>query len=102
MNTEEIIKKYFYDPQFGLQSIDKLYYKLKSKGITRKQIHDFLQKQEVQQLHKNVKPIHHFFPIYATHKNEIWQIDLLDLSNMSIQICFYRCLYSFCLCRPFK
>ena len=83
MNADEIIKKTFYDPQIGLQSADKLYYKLKSKGITKKQITEFLKKQEVQQVHKNVKPIKKFFPIYAEHKNEIWQTDLLDLSNLS-------------------
>ena len=79
MNADEIIKKTFYDPQIGLQSADKLYYKLKSKDITKKQITEFLKKQEVQQMHKQVKPIKHYFPIYAEHKNEIWNCDLLDL-----------------------
>ena len=83
MNAEEIIREAFYDPEFGLQSVDKLYYKLKTKGITKKQITEFLKKQEVQQMHKNFKPIKKFFPIYAQHKNEIWQTDLLDLSNLS-------------------
>ena len=83
MNAAEIIREAFYDPEFGLQSVDKLYYKLKTKGITKKQITEFLKKQEVQQMHKNFKPIKKFFPIYAQHKNEIWQTDLLDLSNLS-------------------
>ena len=72
MNAEEIIREAFYDPELGLQSVDKLYYKLKTKGITKKQITEFLKKQEVQQIHKNFKPITKFFPIYAQHKNEIW------------------------------
>ena len=56
---------------------------------------DFVKKQEVQQLHKNVKPIHHYFPIYADHKNEIWQTDLLDLSNISKYNQMYRYILLF-------
>ena len=36
MNADDIIREEFYDPEIGLQSVDKLYYKLKSKGITKK------------------------------------------------------------------
>ena len=42
----------YYDPKTGFQSGEKLYRKLKDKGITRNQIKDFINNQEVHQLHK--------------------------------------------------
>ena len=40
----------YYDPKTGFQSVDKLYRKLEDKGITRNQIKDFINNQEVHQI----------------------------------------------------
>ena len=53
--TDAILQKVYYDPKIGLVSEDRLYKKLKSQGITRKQVSEFLRKQQVQQLHYQPK-----------------------------------------------
>ena len=73
----------YYDPKTGFQSVEKLYRKLKDKGITRKQIKDFINNQEVYQLHKQQHKITKFLPITSGHENEIMQLDLADLSDIS-------------------
>ena len=78
-----IIKKYYYGTKTGFQSAEKMYQKLKNYGIKLQQIKDFLKSQETYQLHKSVKKVSNYFPIYATHRSEIFQIDLMDLSNIS-------------------
>ena len=44
MNNIELIKDLYYDPKQGLHSVEKLYDKLKSKNITRKEISEFIKK----------------------------------------------------------
>jgi hypothetical protein len=44
----ERIREAYYDPKMGLVSMDRLYRKLRSQGITRKQLKEFLDKQRVQ------------------------------------------------------
>ena len=53
--TDAILQKVYYDSKIGLVSADRLYKKLKSQGITRKQVSEFLRKQQVQQLHYQSK-----------------------------------------------
>ena len=48
----KIIFSAYYDPSVGMQSAKKLYQKLKDKGVTLKQIKDFIAQQEVHQLNK--------------------------------------------------
>ena len=79
----ELIKETFYNRSTGFQSANKLYQKLKSHGITLQQIKTFLNKQETQQLHKHPFKIKHYFPIVAKYENEIFQIDLVDVSDIS-------------------
>jgi len=79
----QLIKDTSYDPSSGFQSANKLYQKLKSHGITLQQIKTFLNKQETQQLHKQPIKIKHYFPIVAKYENEIFQIDLVDVSDIS-------------------
>ena len=45
-------------------------------------IKDFLKKQETQQIYLKTTPIN-YFPIYSNGKNHIWQLDLMDVQNMS-------------------
>ena len=42
----ERIHQAYYDPKVGLVSGDRLYRKLRSQGITRKDITNFLEKQQ--------------------------------------------------------
>ena len=79
----DIIKQTYNDPEFGLQSAEKLFLKLRNKGITKKQINDFIKKQETSQIYKKPIKVKNYFPIYAKHKNHIFQVDLMDVSNMS-------------------
>ena len=47
----EKLREAYYDPKMGLGSVDKLYRKLRSMGITRKEVGTFLKKQQVHQEH---------------------------------------------------
>ena len=51
----ERIREAYYDPKMGLVSMDRLYRKLRSQGITRKQLKEFFDKQQVQQMHHQSK-----------------------------------------------
>jgi IS30 family transposase len=80
----DILNETYYDPSTGLYStVEKLYQKLKSRGITRPMIKDFIQKQENYQIHTTKKRITHYNPIKANHQNDIWQVDLMDMSDIS-------------------
>ena len=60
----ERIRQAYYDPKMGLVSGDRLYRKLRSQGITRKDITNFLEKQQVNQMHhQSKKP--DYYPIYT-------------------------------------
>jgi hypothetical protein len=81
MKQEEVIKKYYYDPKTGLQSVDKLYRKLQKVdvNITRKMIKQIIDKQETAQIHKEIKTKEgSFIPRHSEH--EI-QIDLIYLED---------------------
>ena len=71
----ERIRQAYYDPKMGLVSGDRLYRKLRSHGITRKDITHFLEKQQVNQMHhQSKKPI--YYPIYSMMDGS-YQMDLM-------------------------
>ena len=73
--TDAILQKVYYDPKIGLVSADRLYKKLKSQGVTRKEVDEFLKKQQVQQLHyQPKKPT--YYPIYSMMDGS-YQADLM-------------------------
>ena len=82
MNKEKIISDSYYN-DIGLNSIEKLYFKLKDKGITRKDIQQFLDKQATYQQHKTVRRKIIYFPIVSPGINHTLQIDLADFSDIS-------------------
>ena len=82
-NKEAIIRNVYYDPERGLTGIDDLHMKLKPHGITKKQIRDFLNKQQSYQLHKKPTRVHHYFPIHCKREKELMQIDLADFSDIA-------------------
>ena len=69
------IRQAYYDPKVGLVSGDRLYRKLRSEDITRKDITNFLEKQQVRQMHhQSKKPDYH--PIYSMMDGS-YQMDLM-------------------------
>ena len=79
-HTKNILTAVFYGIP-PITSIKVLYDKVKEYGITNKQVKDFVQSQEITQMYKPQKRIKYFFPIVAKEVNEIWQIDLMDISK---------------------
>jgi hypothetical protein len=89
---QKLISDTFYDPKYGMQSATKLYNKLRDKGITLKQVKDFIEKQEGYQLNKQPVKVKHYFPIVAKYENEIFQVDLADMSDITTTNSYYRWL----------
>ena len=83
MNNEEKIRELYLNPEFGLSSANKLYQKLKNIGIIRKQIKEFLSKQESAQISKRVTKPKHYLPIMSYGPNDIIQVDVLDIGNVA-------------------
>ena len=78
LSEEEKIAKLrdaYYDPKSGLISADRLYRKLKSEGISRNEVEQFLKKQQVRQEHyQRRKP--DYYPIYSV-MDGCYQADLM-------------------------
>ena len=72
----------YYSPSIQATSVKKLYELVKNRGITMKQVKEFITKQEAQQLFQKPKTVN-YFPIFSSHKNEIFQVDLMDVSNLA-------------------
>ena len=72
----------YYNPKTGFTSARKLYLKL-NKEVPMSQIKEFLERQQVHQLHKDSRQIPTFSPIVVYSVNDQWQIDLIDLSKYS-------------------
>ena len=71
----EKLREAYYDPKMGLGSVDKLYRKLRSSGITRKEVGTFIKKQQVHQEHlQQRKPS--YYPIYSVVDGS-YQADLV-------------------------
>ena len=80
---ETLLSNLFYYPNTQYTIIKSLYDAVKNKGITQAEVRSFLQKQDTTQLFKKPKRIKHYFPIFAKHKYEILQMDLVDMSDIS-------------------
>ena len=88
------IKKLFYDPTVGLIGLDKFYKKLKilDKNIQYKDIKDFYQKQEINQLFKRETKPKIYNTMYANYPNDIFEIDYIIYDRFEIN--HYK--YIFC------
>ena len=80
---EKIMFTKFYNPSLKYTSIKKLYDEVKSSGISLGEVRNFILNQEISQVFKKYKRIKHYFPISATHKFEIIQIDICDMSDIA-------------------
>lgn len=85
INLPKEIRDEFYNPKSGLWNADKIYRKLKAKGIKvkLKEVKAILDNQLVTQVYKpTVKPKKdRFTTIVAKHPRDQYQSDLLDLKN---------------------
>jgi len=82
----DTIKKYYYDPETGFISSQRLYEKMKAEGykVTLEQVKDVVEKQVTYQTHKQVQVRKkNFEKIVSPSKNNNWQMDLLDVSKYS-------------------
>ena len=81
--NEKLMTVLYYSPNTEYTSINKLYNKLKHRGISYDEVKDFINKQEAHQLFKKPKHIKYYFPIVAKYKHEILQADLIDISDLA-------------------
>jgi len=82
----DTIKKFYYDPETGFISSNRLYEKMKAEGykVTLEQVKDVVEKQVTYQTHKQVQVRKkNFEKIQSPSKNNNWQMDLLDVSKYS-------------------
>lgn len=83
---ETILRKYYYDPEYGTVGSEKLYHRVKDKGITRKQVREFLDKQELYQVNKQPDSTGSFVPMYPLQE---FQIDLIHIDNTDLNQASY-------------
>lgn len=83
-SDEDLVKELFYNPKTGFISAYKVYKKLKERGndIKLREVEDILKEQEVNQIYKP-KGRNDFIPIVARGIRDIYQMDLLDVSQYS-------------------
>jgi hypothetical protein len=80
------IKKIFYDPKTGLISLDKFYKKLKKidPDIQHKDIENFYNKQEINQIFKRLTKPRVYNSVYANFPRHIYQIDFVVYNRFEI------------------
>eukprot|EP00732_Lithocolla_globosa_P004383 Lithocolla_globosa_v1_NODE_4016_length_1528_cov_244.244399.p1 type:complete len:341 gc:universal NODE_4016_length_1528_cov_244.244399:1199-177(-) len=87
MSNEELISRTFYDPISGYVGSKKLYERLKDKGVTLKEIKEFLANQEVVQVNtKSRGKLGSFVPVYPLYQ---FQIDLVYIENKGLNKASY-------------
>ena len=90
----ERIRQAYYDPKMGLVSGDRLYRKLRSQGITRKDINHFLEKQQVSQMHhQSKKPT--YYPIYSLMDAMIDYIIHFALTGNILEVQYSKYCYMY-------
>ena len=81
--NENLLNVLYYSPSTGISSAKKLYEKVKQRGITFQQVKYYIYRQEAHRIFKKQPRIKNYFPIVAKYKNEVLQIDLADMANIS-------------------
>ena len=80
---EKLLRTLYYPPKTLFTSVNSLYNALKRKGITLKDVKEFIQKQESTQLFKRPKRIHSYCIVYIKSR--------IKLSNSIIYNDFTFC-----------
>ena len=77
-NIEQIIREYYYDPQYGFAP-SKIYQRIKDDGydVSRAQITSFLKKQKVNQIMKPVAMPKKYNSVLADYVGQNYQIDII-------------------------
>ena len=79
-----------------ISGLTELYKRAKQqdKNITLKDVKEFLKNKYASQIHKPLQNRHmHFFPITANKENDLIQIDLMDVSNISTKNKNYKYIF---------
>ena len=63
MNNEKLMQDLYYNPNTQLTSIRNLYNAVKQNGVKYKEVRNFIQSQESNQLFKKQKRIKNYFPL---------------------------------------
>lgn len=83
------LKKLYYDAKFpgSYSGFGKFYREVKKihPNVKKETIRQFLQAESSYSLHKPIKKPHTYRKTISFHKNDLWQIDLLDLQKFSIE-----------------
>lgn len=80
----EILKEAYYNPETGLGSVSNLYYLVKSLGILRKEVDEFVKKQKTSQLHKPSTKRVKYYPIMGpkgSYQTDLTFYDQYSKSN---------------------
>ena len=75
MDKLQILQEVYYNPKTGFGNANKIYQRVKGKGITLKEVREFIKNQDVSQIHKPVSR-HEYYPIYSG-KSGAYQADLM-------------------------
>lgn len=82
----EKVKKLFYEPREGLINSDKLFKKVKEKGIdvSRKEVNEFYKRQPITQImHRTTKP-KKYNSVVANYPSDIYQLDIIVYDRYKI------------------
>ena len=81
----QAIKQTWENPITGMSGVYNIYKKAKAidKSVTLKLVKSFLDKQYTSQIHKHIRKPKFYFPITSSEENELVQIDLADMKNIS-------------------
>ena len=82
MNNEKLMQDLYYNPNTQLTSIRNLFNAVKQNGVKYKEVRNFIQSQESNQLFKKQKRIKNYFPIASLHRFDILQIDLVSMFDI--------------------
>ena len=93
MEAAALVRKTFYDVETRYTGSRKLYERLKTEGVTKKQIDDFLAKQEITQVSKkNYGKLGSFVPPKPLYE---FQIDLIHLDNKHLTFTSHHQIFFF-------
>ena len=81
----QAIKQTWGNPIAGLSGLYNIYKKAKAidKSVALKLVKSCLNKQYSSQIHKQIRKAKFYFPITSSEENELVQIDLVDMKNIS-------------------
>ena len=71
--------KIYYDPKTGYSGVQNL---MRKTGKTKKEVEEFLQKQDVYSLHKPIVRKFERRRVYVDFIDQQWQADLVDMKNI--------------------